>query len=92
MNIFKKYVVFFLVLFFCKNIAQEKKDSVYIPNKVINKTVSDTIHPKDREKDYNRWSVNVNFGTNIGIRPFTPGYSATTPNYITNPEFNHFGN
>lgn len=90
MNIFNKYVVFFLVLFFCKNIAQEKKDSVYIPNKVINKTVSDTIHPKDREKDYNRWSVNVNLGTNIGIRPFTPGYSATTPNYITNPEFNHF--
>lgn len=90
MNIFKKYVVLFSVLFFSKNNAQEKKDSLYIPNKVINKTISDTIHPKDREKDYNRWSVNLNVGTNIGIRPFTSGYSATTPNYFTNPEFNHF--
>ena len=78
------------MLFFSKNNAQEKKDSLYIPNKVINKTISDTIHPKDREKDYNRWSVNLNVGTNIGIRPFTSGYSATTPNYFTNPEFNHF--
>lgn len=68
----------------------EKRDSVYIPNKVINKTVSDTVHPKDREKNYNRWSVNLNVGTNIGIRPFTDGYYATTPNYFTKPEFNHF--
>lgn len=67
----------------------EKRDSVYIPNKVINKTVSDTVHPKDREKNYNRWSVNLNVGTNIGIRPFTDGYHATTPNYFTKPEFNH---
>ena len=68
----------------------EKRDSVYIPNKVINKTVSDTVHPKDREKNYNRWSVNLNVGTNIGIRPFTDGYHATTTNYFTKPEFNHF--
>ena len=27
----------------------EKRDSVFIPNKVMNKTVSDTVHPKDRE-------------------------------------------
>ncbi|WP_445717647.1 OmpA family protein [Flavobacterium sp.] len=67
----------------------EKRDSVYIPNKVINRTVSDTVHPKDREKNYNRWSVNLNVGTNIGIRPFTDGYYATTPNYFTKPEFNH---
>lgn len=68
----------------------EKKDSIFIPNKVINRTVSDTVHPKDREKNYNRWSVNLNVGTNIGIRPFTSGYYATTPNYFTKPEFNHF--
>jgi len=90
MNIFKRYLFFALFIFFSKSKAQEKKDSVYIPNKVINKTVSDTIHPKDREKDYNRWSINLNGGTNIAIRPFTPGYYATTPNYFTNPEFNHF--
>jgi OOP family OmpA-OmpF porin len=90
MSIFKKYFIFFFVLVFTKNIAQEKKDSVYIPNKVVNKVVSDTVHPKDREKNYNRWSVNLNGGTNIGIRPFTDGYYATTPNYFTKPEFNHF--
>ena len=67
----------------------DKRDSVYIPNKVITRTVSDTVHPKDREKNYNRWSVNLNVGTNIGIRPFTDGYYATTPNYFTKPEFNH---
>lgn len=90
MNIVKKYVVLILVLFSFKNFAQEKKDSVFIPNKVINTVVSDTVHPKDREKNYNRWSFNLNAGTNVGIRPFTPGYYATTPNYITNPQFNHF--
>ncbi len=68
----------------------QKRDSVFIPNKVMNKTVSDTVHPKDREKNYNRWSVNLNVGTNIGIRPFTSGYYATTPNYFVKPEFNHF--
>ena len=67
----------------------EKRDSVYIPNKVINRTVSDTVHPKDREKNYNRWSVNLNVGTNVGIRPFSTGYYATTPNYFVKPEFNH---
>ena len=68
----------------------QRRDSVFIPNKVMNKTVSDTVHPKDREKNYNRWSVNLNVGTNIGIRPFTSGYYATTPNYFVKPEFNHF--
>ena len=42
------------------------------------------MHPKDREKN-NRWSVNLNVGTNIGIRPFyMDGYYATTPNYFVN--------
>ncbi len=90
MNFLKKLFVFFFVFAFFSIVAQEEKDSVYIPNKVINKTVSDTVHPKDREKNYNRWSVNLNAGTNIGIRPFTSGYYATTPNYFVKPEFNHF--
>ncbi len=32
---------------------------------------------------------NVNGGINVGIRPFTPGYYATTANYLKNPDFNH---
>lgn len=90
MKFINKLVTISFLFFFANNFAQEIKDSVYIPNKVINKVVSDTVHPKDREKNYNRWSVNFNAGTNIGIRPFTSGYYATTPNYFTNPRFNHF--
>lgn len=79
-----------IFLFLCvQSFAQIVVDSTYIPNKVINKTVSDTVHPKDREKNYNRWSLNLNVGTNIGIRPFTEGHYATTPSYFTKPEFNH---
>tara|TARA_R110000823_G_scaffold252037_3_gene374742 strand:+ start:2273 stop:3643 length:1371 start_codon:yes stop_codon:yes gene_type:complete len=49
----------------------------------------DTMRPNDKEIKYNRWSVNLNAGNNIGIKPFTEGYYATTQNYITNPDFNH---
>ncbi len=90
MSVFKKYFIFFFVLVFANSIAQEKRDSVYIPNKVVNKVVSDTVHPKNREKNYNRWSFSLNAGANIAIRPLTDGYSATNPNYFTNPELNHF--
>jgi OOP family OmpA-OmpF porin len=44
---------------------------------------------QDVEKNYNRWSVNLNGGINIGIKPFTEGYYTTTPNYFQKPDFNH---
>lgn len=50
---------------------------------------NDSIHPKDIEKNYNLWSVNLNAGTSIGVRPFTEGYYATTPNYLKNPSIKH---
>ena len=89
MNIFKKYVVLFLVLLVLKNTAQEKKNLVYSTSKSTSGMVNDTL-PKDKKKNYNRWSVNFNAGINVGIRPFTDGYYAANPNYISNPELNHF--
>ena len=75
MNIFKKYVVLFLVLMVLKNTAQEKKNLVYSTSKSTSGMVNDTL-PKDKKKNYNRWSVNFNAGINVGIRPFTDGYYA----------------
>lgn len=89
MNIFKKYVVLFLVLLVLKNTAQEKKKLVYSTSNSTSGMVNDTL-PKDKKKNYNRWSLNLNGGINVGIRPFTTGYYATTPNYITNPNLNHY--
>jgi OOP family OmpA-OmpF porin len=89
MNHFKKYVLLFLLLWVSKNSAQEKKDFVNTTSKVTNGAVTDTL-PKDRKKNYNRWSINLNAGINVGIRPFTTGYYATNPNYISNPDLNHY--
>lgn len=42
-----------------------------------------------KEKHYNLWSVNLNYGTHIGIRPYTDGYHSTTSNYFLNPNLQH---
>jgi OOP family OmpA-OmpF porin len=52
-------------------------------------TQNQTAFAQDVEKNYNRWSVNLNGGINIGIKPFTEGYYTTTPNYFQKPDFNH---
>lgn len=52
-------------------------------------TPNDSIKPKDLEKNYNLWSINANFGTNLGIKPFSEGYYATTQNYFINPDLHH---
>ena len=67
--------------------SQINEEKIKIESEDIN-TSEDSLIKK--EKNYNMWSVNLNVGTNIGVRPFTPGYYATTHNYITNPNFNHF--
>ena len=59
MNIFKKYGVLFLVLLVLKNTAQEKKNLVYSTSKSTSGRVNDTL-PKDKKKNYNRWSLNLN--------------------------------
>ncbi|RAR47251.1 OmpA family protein [Flavobacterium lacus] len=70
--------------------AQESQQYTFRNQTNQNLTVTDSLRPKDKEKNYNRWSVNLNGGANIGIRPFTDGYFATTQNYLDNPQLNHF--
>jgi OOP family OmpA-OmpF porin len=69
--------------------AQEGQQDSLLNQSNQNFTVTDSLRPKDKEKNYNRWSVNLNAGTNIAIRPFTEGYYATNQNYFNNPQFNH---
>jgi OOP family OmpA-OmpF porin len=89
MNIQKIGILCLLSFFFSSGFAQEKQVMEFKSKEKKNVSQPDTIHPKDKEKNYNLWSVNLNVGTNIGIRPFTSGYYATTPNYFVKPEFNH---
>jgi OmpA-OmpF porin, OOP family len=49
---------------------------------------TDSVATK-QEKNYNLWSVNLNLGTHVGIRPYTDGYHSTTPNYFKNPNLQH---
>lgn len=88
MNVFKKCFLL-LISFFATNSFSQAGDSIFNSNKTADKIISDTISPKNKEKNYNRWSINLNVGSNIGIRPFTQGYYATTTNYLTNPQLNH---
>ncbi len=89
MNIQKIGILCLLYFFFSSAFAQDKQVYEFKSKEKKNVSQPDTIRPKDKEKNYNRWSVNLNVGTNIGIRPFTSGYYATTPNYFVKPEFNH---
>lgn len=70
---------------------QTKKPEIKkIKTEKVKKTLKDSIDEQRKIKKYNVWSVNINGGVNIGVKPFTPGYFATTPNYFNNPDFNHF--
>lgn len=89
MNIQKIGILCLLYFFFSSAFAQDKQVYEFKSKEKKNVSQPDTIRPKDKVKNYNRWSVNLNVGTNIGIRPFTSGYYATTPNYFVKPEFNH---
>jgi len=84
--------IILLILLFCFPFnsifsQSKKKEKVKIESEHLN-TSEDSLIKK--EKNYNLWSVNLNAGTNIATHPFTPGYYATTHNYITDPNFNHF--
>jgi OOP family OmpA-OmpF porin len=79
--------LFFLV--FIAAFAQDQKAFTQEIDKKENFKNIETLSPKNEVKNFNKWSVSLNAGTNIGIRPFTEGYYATTPNYLKNPNFNH---
>ncbi|WP_326935137.1 OmpA family protein [Flavobacterium sp. PL11] len=49
----------------------------------------DNTNPREKEKNYNRWSVNLNGGVNVPVGPFSTGFSSANTNYFKNPNFNH---
>ncbi|MCL6461289.1 MAG: OmpA family protein [Flavobacterium micromati] len=51
--------------------------------------IIDSLNPRSIEKNYNRWSVNLNGGFNAPVGPFTKGYHSATADYLTDPTFNH---
>jgi OmpA-OmpF porin, OOP family len=90
MHIKNTKTLFLVFLLSVASFAQDQKSIAQENEKKQTSKDNDTIHPRDKEKNYNRWSINVNAGTSIGIKPFTEGYFATTPNYLFDPNLNHF--
>lgn len=54
-----------------------------------NTSEMESVNPRMKEKNYNRWSVNLNGGYNVAVGPFTSGYYSARDNYFKNPSFNH---
>ncbi len=69
-------------------VAQEQQEMSPISKKRYLE-ISDTINPKLKEKNYNRWSLSLNGGVNTPAGPFTEGYYSANTNYLKNPNFNH---
>jgi OOP family OmpA-OmpF porin len=87
----RKIITICAICFTLMSVKAQQQDEFNIEgNKKENLKNADTIRPKDKDKNYNRWSVNLNVGTNIAVRPFTPGYNSTTANYLKDPSINHF--
>ena len=84
---YKKLSLFIIALTSFSATAQEvDKSVVLIANKIV---VLDTINPRLEEKNYNRWSINLNAGFNAPTGNFTTGYHSATTDYLTDPNFNH---
>lgn len=81
-----------LAFLFLNSISVSYSQSSVLLNgdKPKSKTVSDTIRPRDIEKNYNFWSVNFNSGVNIGVRPFSEGYNSNPTNFFKDYPANHF--
>jgi OmpA-OmpF porin, OOP family len=80
-----------IILFsFYLSYGQDTNENLKTQDLIKKEKINDTVHPKNREKNYNRWSVNFNVGNNIGIRPFTEGYYSANPDYLVDLDFNHF--
>lgn len=87
----RKIITICTICFTLMSVKAQQQDEFNIEvNNEQNIKKPDTIRPKDKEKNYNRWSVNLNVGTNIAVRPFTSGYNSTTANYLKDPSINHF--
>jgi OOP family OmpA-OmpF porin len=45
---------------------------------------------KEIKSDVNKWSFEINFGTNRAVRPFGIGYNSNEKDFLGSPSLNHF--
>jgi len=70
------------------SLTAQNVNKKYLKSQEHNITLVDSVHPRLKEKNYNRWSLNLNAGFNNPTGPFTTGYYSANTNYITDPVFN----
>lgn len=85
-----KIVVFCLVMTTSFSVTAQDVNKVnYSKSQEHDSSTLDSLNPRFKTKNYNRWSVNVNGGFNAPVGPFTTGYHSATADYLTDPKFNH---
>lgn len=45
---------------------------------------------QDVKSNVNKWSFEINFGTNRAVRPFGTGYNSNEKDFLSSPSLNHF--
>lgn len=85
----KKIITLYLIgLTTIAVVAQEQQQTSPISkNRYLE--ISDTINSRLKEKNYRRWSLNLNGGVNAPAGPFTKGYFSANADYLKDPNFNH---
>lgn len=44
----------------------------------------------EEETEVNKWSFEINFGSNRAVRPFGTGYNSSEKDFLSSPSLNHF--
>lgn len=85
-----KIVVFCLIMSTAFSVtAQDASKVSYSKSQERDLSTLDSLNPRLKIKNYNRWSINANGGFNAPVGPFTTGYYSATTDYLTDPNFNH---
>lgn len=85
-----KTIVFCLIMATSFSVTAQDLNKVnYSKSQERDSSTLDSLNPRFKTKNYNRWSVNVNGGFNAPVGPFTMGYHSATADYLTDPNFNH---
>jgi OOP family OmpA-OmpF porin len=83
-----KIIGFFSAILITFSVAAQDTGNQELKLPKRNLAIIDTLNPRSIEKNYNRWSVNLNGGFNAPVGPFTKGYHSATSDYLTDPTFN----
>ena len=85
-----KTIVFCLIMATSFSVTAQDVNKVnYSKSQERDLSTLDSLNPRLKTKNYNRWSINANGGFNAPVGPFTTGYHSATADYLTDPNFNH---